>query len=337
MNLTQEERNQVRKQVQDAGYRAWENAGRKGTIVMATGVGKSKLAVKRVTELAEKWYPSSDPRPEILLVTPTEKLRDENWPAEFAKWGAGGHMENLVKRICFASLKNEKGNRYKLVILDEIHRLTFVNAEGFLEEGTITQFLSENICDEVMGLTATAPAKDRDTIKASIVEQIAPVCFNYPLDQAVADGIIPPYQIVVIMVPLERMVKEIKSGTTKNPFMTTEVSAYEYLNKQVMKAQIATKKNPNSQWAKSMYGARARFIANLPSKTRVARKLMENKMGTKRTIIFCGSIDQSRELCGQNVYNSSPEDKKRDMLTAFKNKEISYCGVVNAVNKPLFT
>jgi hypothetical protein len=178
-------------------------------------VGKSKLAVRRSVEIYTHWN-SIDERPEILLVTPTEKLRDENWPAEFHKWNAGPVMERLVKRICFASLKNEKGNKYKLVILDEAHRLTSVNAEGFLEQNSLTQFFADNMAEEVMGLTATEPDKDRDKVKYEIFQQVAPVCFRYTLDQAVSDGIIPPYEIRLIMVPLEKMLKEISAGTIQN-------------------------------------------------------------------------------------------------------------------------
>lgn len=335
MDTTQLDVNLIRQAVQDSAYRTWENAGRKGTIVMATGVGKSKLAVRRVEELAEEWFSAQGklPRPEILLVTPTEKLRDENWPAEFEKWGVRGYMENLVKRICYASLKNEKGNYYKLVIADECHRWTSLNAEGFREDDSLTQFLTDNLCDELMGLTATEPDMHRDKVKYDIVDQIAPVCFRYTLDQAVSDGIIPPYEIRIILVPLEKMLKEISGGTSKCPFKVTEQSKYEYINKQVMKAQIASRKNPNSKWAQSMYGIRMRFLCNLPSKTRVAKKLLEKVLKGKRTLVFCGSIDQSRQLCGDNVYNSSAEDKKRDMLTKFKSQEIDYLGVVRAVDE----
>lgn len=328
---TQEQVNQTRTMLQNVAYRAWENAGRKGTIAAATGFGKSYLAVKRATELCTEWYDSGKllSKPDILLVTPTEKLRDENWPAEFRKWGFS-HDLTMVKRICFASLKNEKGNKYKLVILDEAHRITSYNAEGFLKDGSLTQFFAENMAEEVMALTATEPDKDRDMTKYSILDQIAPICFKYTLDQGVADGLVPPYEIRVILVPLDNVTKNIPGGSKKNgTFLTTEASAYEYLNKQCKKA-FGTKKQGFIQ---AMTGKRAAFIRDLPSKTRVAKKVLEKVLPGKRTLVFCGGIEQSRQLCGENVYNSSPEDKPRGMLTAFKNQQIDYLGVVNAVNE----
>jgi superfamily II DNA or RNA helicase len=329
--MTQEERNQLKSLKQFDARQAWEAAGHRGTIAMATGVGKSKIAVDRVCELGDEWFQTEgqSPKPEILLVTPTEKMRDENWPAEFAKWGITGFMENLVKRICFASLKNEVGNKYKLVILDEIHRLTEYNSEGFKDSDLL--FLADNMAEEVMGLTATVPDPERDSMKALIINQIAPVCFNYPLDQAVADGVLPGYQIVIIQIPLDKIAKVIPGGTKLAPFKQTEAAAYSYLGIKLKKAFASKKKG----WIDALTGERRRMIATLPSKTRVLKKVIDRVVfgEKKRTIIFCGGIDQSRELCGLNVYNSSPEDKKRGMLEAFKKGDIDYCGVVDAVNE----
>lgn len=321
--------NLKRQAIQDMAYRAWEEKGRKGTIVAATGIGKSKLAVRRVTDIARSYTDDPPVKNIILLVTPTETLRDDNWPAEFKKWGALAYMDAMVKRICYASLKNEKGNHYRLVILDEMHHITENNAEGFRDQNTLTQFFTENLCDEVMALTATEPDPKRDIMKWYIAKQIAPVCFRYSLDQAVADGIVAPYQIRVILVPLDKVQRVIPGGTKDKPFMQTEFSAYEYLEKAIKKAFVTRKKG----FIQKMIGARLRFIINLPSKTRVAKKVLEKVLPGKRTLVFCGSIEQSRQLCGKNVFNSSKEDQKRDMLTAFKNMEIDYLGVVNAVNE----
>lgn len=326
---TKEEVAQLRTMVQQAGFTAWKNAGMKGSIVAATGVGKSRIAIMRCIEISESNPSLQHLCPPILLVTRTEKLRDENWPSEFVKWEAGSVMNRLVKRICYASLQKEKGNRYQLVILDEAHRLTSRNAEAFQEDNLLTVFFSENVADEVMALTATEPDKYRDLVKYQIFQQIVPVCFRYTRNQGIRDGIIPAARIKIIHIPLERVVKNIPAGTKKNPFMTTEQSAYEYIDKLTKKAQASKKIG----WAQAMYGKRRRFIADLESKNRVARKLMEKVCPGSRVLIFCGSINQSKQLCGANVYNSSREAKKADMLSQFKNRNIDYLGVVDAVNE----
>ena len=330
--MTKEERNIIRHGQQLKAYNDWLGAGCKGTICAATGFGKSYLAIRRIDYIATDWSStdgSQSTKPKILLVTPTEKLRDENWPSEFKRWGLPQYAQDMVKRICFASLKNEIGKKYKLVILDEIHRLTQYNAEGFKESDLL--FLADNMTEEIMGLTATVPDPERDSMKALIINQIAPVCFNYSLDQAVADGVLPGYQIIIIQVPLDKIAKVMPGGTKKAPFKTTELAAYNYITKN-LKVAHATKK---FAWADALTNKRRHMIATLPSKTRILKKVIDRiaHQDGKRTIIFCGGIEQSRELCGLNVYNSSPEDKKRNMLQEFKDGKINYLGVVDAVNE----
>jgi superfamily II DNA or RNA helicase len=337
MTKTPEEVSQIKSAIQDMAYTAWVNSGKKSTIVAATGVGKSRIAVRRCEEI---WSDTSaldlpigreDDIRSILLVTRTEKLRDINWPDEFKKWHAEESLV-LVKRICYSSLNKEKGNKYRLVILDEVHRLTQRNAEGFQEDNLLSVFFAENMADEVMGLTATEPDPKRDLIKSQIFEQISPVCFRYTLDQGIKDGIVPNSRIKIIQIPLERVVKNIPAGTKKAPFLATEQSAYEYMNKQVGKAQAAASKDPKKAgWAQSLYGARKRFISNLPSKNRVAKKIIEKVLPGNRVLIFCGSVDQSRELCGENVHNY--KDQKSGMLEKFKAEEIDYLGAIDGVNE----
>lgn len=324
--------NKIRSALQQAALDAWVAKGRRGTIAMATGAGKSKVFVEAVRQLYQEnqLFQRND---QALLVVPTIALRDKNWPKEFAKWNSTHIMETTVKRICFASLHLEKGP-YKLVGLDEGHRITGSNAKPF-NSGTAGSvfdvFNTQGFAEQVMALTATEPDPDRDKTKADILDAIAPVCFRYPLDQAIKDGIVSDYRIIVIMQPLEAILKEIPGGTVKNPFMTTEISTYGYLNKKAIQAAIAARKNPNSGWAKAAIGKRAQFIYDLPSKTRLAGKIMRRYCtGDKRTLVFCGSIDQSVKLCGENVYNSSTDDSALDKLI---NGKINTLGVVRALNE----
>lgn len=329
--------NYVRGLIQDQGYAAWEGAGFIGTLAVATGVGKSKIAVWAMIRLIKE-----NPNARILLVVPTEKLRDENWPEEFTKWKVSKVIMPRLKAICFASLSKEKNQKYDLVVLDEIHRLTELSATGFTREDDtgatgadgLRSFFQNNLAPKVLGLTATVPDIKRDPIKYHIIKEIAPVIFKYTLDQAVQDGVVADFEIRVIEIPLERVLKEIKGGTAQHPFMQTEVSAYEWLNKKVNQALAMSKGNPAMQKnAKFKLLERTRFIANLPSKERVAHLVLQKiHFGqNKRTVVFCGGIEQSRRICGQNVFNS--EDKSTGMLELFKAEKIDLLGVVNALNE----
>src|SRR6188768_819142 len=76
----------------EVSFKFHEN-GKKGAIDAATGVGKSYFAIKECIDLVSK-----RPQAKILLVVPTEELRDNNWKDEFEKWGAIDIYNNNLKR-----------------------------------------------------------------------------------------------------------------------------------------------------------------------------------------------------------------------------------------------
>lgn len=261
----------------------------------------------------------------IFIAVPFQDLRDSGWPEDMEKWyGEVGAQAWIfhVRAECYASLSKIEGEDFDLVILDEAHHLTPLNA----------QFFHQNKVGDILGLTATPP---RDATKNILMQNYCPVVFTYPLDQGVADGIISDFEIHVIEMDLDQYSKVIDAGTKAKPFKTTEQKHYEYLTTNLNKMFMLANKDTTGKYANLVKFAmmkRARFIYNLPSKTAMAKQLMDKLTGKgKRTLIFCGSIEQSRLLCGINVYNS--EDKKNDMLQRFKDKEIDTLGVVNAVNE----
>ena len=359
--------NEAKERVQFEALDMWHKTGRCGTIAAGTGFGKSRLAVMEVIKMASQ-NSFNGSEPEVLLVSPTEKLRDVNWPQEFEDWGASDLFNRHVKSICFASLRKERdllmttGKRYKLVILDEIHHLTMLNAEafstdGFEEDDILTDFFAAGLTDAVIGLTATEPDPNRDPNKARIIYQIAPVVFRYSLDRGVSDGLIADYEIRVIWSPLDDSKKVIPGGTKLKPFKVTEAGHYKYIQKSIQRSQIGIseafksmndgsidvftdmgalekvqkKINALKKQSERMVFARTRFIYNLATKTEVAVRALRFIAGQgKRTLVFCGSIAQSDYLLPGKTYHSKSGDAA---FNAFNAKHIDILGVVNAANE----
>lgn len=330
--------NSVKDEIQQQAHAVWLATGRNGTLACGTGFGKSRVAVLEIERMIENV--KFDGLQHILIVSPTEKLRDENWPAEFDKWGHSD-WACMIESICFASLKNKMNspNQYKLIILDEIHKLTSLSASAFIETGEdiLTTFMASNLADAVMGLTATVPDPKRDPEKAAIIAKIAPVVFTYSLDQGVADGMIADYEIRVIETYLDDSTKNITAGTKTAPFMTTEYAQYNYLEKQIKKyrAQAGGASNPKTKAGLeklAMFAtmARNRFIYNLPSKTALAAKCIKQISAGKRTLVFCGSIAQCELLLGDKVYHSKSGSVA---FNKFNAQQIDILGVVNAANE----
>ena len=119
----------------------------------------------------------------------------------------------------------------------------------------------------------------------------------------------------------------VAGGTKAKPFKTTEAARYKQLTKALQRATWM--KNDGAKFAAMQ--RRTQFLSNLQSKIWLSRDIMKSTMSKgERTLIFCGSIEQSVELCGENVYNS---DTNADKLTAFCDKAISYLGVCQALNE----
>ena len=282
-----------------------------GMIAMATGSGKSRVAV----ELAKYYYNPLDDYNAALLV-PTEKLRDENWQEEFEKWEAKNVWRG-TERLCYASASKIKDYDFPIVILDEGHNITELSSE----------FFSNNKVERTVLLTATPPS---DPVKKEILKSLGiKLVYEVTLDQAVRLGFVAPYKITVVSVALDNTTKNIPGGTKLKPFMTTESAAYAYHCKAIQQAMFD--KTPSGR-KRHQFAIlrRMQFIYKIPSKTEVIKFLLEKVIPQDdRSLIFCGSIEQAEAVC-PNRYHSKSGDKA---YNAFKAEEINRLSCVKAINE----
>jgi len=360
--------------IQQAGLLSYKQNNCCSLIAACTGSGKSRIGV-----LACEDAVNNRPEAKILIVVPTQKLRDKNWQDEFEKWGAMKIYKKNVVRCCYASLAKFTGEYFSLVILDEAHNITENNS----------QFFTNNSWFAILGLTATPP-KSGET--KQILNILCPTTFVYTLDQGVKHGVVAPYEIYIVKTKLDEIRRnitvELKDG---RKFNVTEKERYEFLckviddtrtklvqigeklkqfeecefyktqqyivddclkmKKKEFEAQLnkdvhledeilqqlfeyRTNKQQLEFWTnkhKFQMLDRMRFIYNLESKKEAAQYLLENFIDEDaKTIVFCGSIKQANELCGENVFHSSVKDTA---LIKFLNDLIKRLGVVEALNE----
>ncbi len=303
--------NKVREKVQGEAVQAVIN-NNGGMVAMATGSGKSRVAV----ELA-RCYVKSHTNSYGALLVPTEKLRDENWKEEFEKWESKDVWKR-IERLCYASASKIKGYDFPLAILDEGHNITELSSEFFLN----------NNVERTVLLTATPPT---DMVKRQILSDLdIKLVYELTLDQAVRLGFVAPYKITVITVPLDNVTKNIKGGNKANPFMTTEAATYAYCNKRVQQCYDGDQTSQGMAKMKFAILGRMQFIYKIPSKTAVIKFLLDKVIPKEdRTIIFCGNIEQAQEVC-PTWYHSKSTDVA---YKAFKNESINRLSCVKAVNE----
>jgi superfamily II DNA or RNA helicase len=300
-------------QVQKEAVSAIEANNGKGIVVMATGAGKSKVVI----DYALKHY--DNPYAKILLVVPTEKLRDVNWKNEFEKWGAG-HIYERVERSCYVSIHKIEDRKYDLVIMDEVHNITENNSS----------FFYQNEVTDVVGLTATLP---ENYIKRDILNDLnlRPI-YIVTVDDAVEWGLISPYRVTIIETRLNGVLRNVPAGNKNKPFMQTEQEAYSYVTKSIEMLKNNDFRSPSDDKRMQMLiFKRMRLIYNLETKKKIAQFLLDRVIPRdERTLIFCGSIEQAKKLNPYSFHSKSKDSKDFD---AFVSKEISRLSCVQSLNE----
>ena len=107
------QRNEIKDKIQRECLNIWYKKGCKGTLSLPTGVGKSRTGV-----LAAEYIVKNNPNAVILILTPTQTIRDSAWKDEFAKWGHSSIFENNVEAVCIQTACKYEGMMYDLVIAD---------------------------------------------------------------------------------------------------------------------------------------------------------------------------------------------------------------------------
>lgn len=301
--------------LQQEAIRLWVFNHCIGLVCAATGVGKTRIAILAMDHAYEKDGEDLD----ILIVVPFSELKDTGWPEEITKWERLHYMKH-IEITTYHSLATREKRKRSLIILDEAHHLTPNNARFFID----------NEQHRILSITATPPDAEFNEKTSEwephILSRLTPLVFNYTIKQATEEQMVSDYGIWVIDCFLDETVPYVKAGTPKKPFKTTESAQYNYMMREITKAQV----HDNTAKLNALYGERMRFLYNLYSKTEVAKRIIAKLGPEERTIVFCGSIKQAELLCGDNVYHSKSGKKA---LRAFKNKEINILGVCKAVDE----
>lgn len=333
--MMQEKRS--RKQVQNEAKLALENNEGSGQLIIATGVGKTKIAIDQIMDLLAEGIEPKD----ILLANFYVKLLEIAWKEEFIKWGGTEEIYNQFTKSTYVSLNKIKDRSFKLIVMDEAHHIT---------ENSI-KFFSQNLVERIIILTATRPLVGDE--KRGMLDSLAPVVFQYGIKDAVSDSNVSPFDICLIAVPLDNTNKYIKAGNKLKPFFVTEKTSYDYTQSLFIKNNIELKEakeaynlayhnGENTIFFRKKYDSlkklasilmfkRLHFIYGLKSKTNIAARIMQDIFNSQeRSVVFCGSIEQANNLCKEKVYHSKSKDES---LKEFIAEKSNLLGVVNSLNE----
>lgn len=136
---------------QQEALNAWVGAGKRGVIVLPTGAGKTIIALKAISDIN---VPTIVVVPTLDLVEQWSRKLTEEFNVEVGVFGGG---ENVLKPLTVSTYDSaylrveELGNRFPLIIFDEVHHLP---AQGY------SQIAEMFASPYRMGLTATYERAD---------------------------------------------------------------------------------------------------------------------------------------------------------------------------------
>jgi len=189
--------NEDKEKLQVEALNTWITSKHKGTIVVGTGVGKTKIGLMA---LKECYNASSDKENfSALIIVPTTNLRDNEWIQEINKWYP--ELLSLVEIECIQTAYKKIYN-VDLLIMDEIH--TTLSPEY--------KKVYNSTYKAIIGLTATEPHIEE---YGEILNGLCPIVFKLSLDEAVALHLISNFNVYNIPVSFTRVERAKYEAYTK--------------------------------------------------------------------------------------------------------------------------
>lgn len=268
------------------------------SVVLGTGVGKTLVGLNYIER-------NSTPLMKILVVAP-KKAIFQSWIDDAKKFG----MQHLLGRIVFTtylSLNKKDPKDYDIVCLDECHSL-LDSHRGFLQ-------LYKG---KVLGLTGTPP-RFKDSEKGKLVQEFCPVVYTFKADDAIENGILNDYQIIVHELYLSEE-KTFKVEMKNRSFMTSELQNYNYWG---------TRMDTGAGPIHILRVMRMKAMMEYPSKEKYAKLLFEDI--DSKCILFANTQDQADKLCPHSYHSNNP--KSEDNLEMFKLGKVKKLSTVLQLNE----
>ncbi len=295
---------------QDEALDAWRQAGRRGVVVLPTGAGKTVLALKAIEELGEA----------TLVVVPTLVLVDQ-WREELEEAfgvdvGVLGGGRRDVRPITVSTYDSASilaptiGNRFRLLVLDEVHHLPAPSYRriGFMYTAPYR-----------LGLTATLN-KDEGALDAT-TEMVGELVYESFVDD-LAGVHLSEYSIRTVQVPLsekERLEYDRRYSQYRG-----------YLQRRGIKIRSAkdyqrfvqrTGRDPEARRALLARNRAMDLAQNSSSKVEYLKGLLEENRDEK-AIIFTRHnklvYRVSREMLIPAITHQTPREEREEILDGFK-------------------
>lgn len=287
--------------------------GRNFIFELATGTGKSWLALEKIRQLSNN---IKGRFPDLLIVVPRNVLKD-NWSKEIDKWYPD-HCLN-IQYTTYASLEKYASQYWDFIIFDECHHLS----ARCLDIVNVMKFHYTILC------SATIPRSKKDEIK-NVLKTFT--LYKQDLRDVINADILPDPTVYLIPLHLDTTIKDQVYTYSKGPnIVCTEATYYNllssliqsYKNAYMRTYRISTK----NRW---LYLCNERLKWLSDRKVRYTEVLL-NALESYRTITFCNTIEQTEKL-GKYCINSKNKESSL-FLKSFNEGKINHITACNILNE----
>lgn len=272
----------------------WIKNGKFGILNLCPRFGKIRTSINILKHYA--------PHATVLIAYPDNKIKD-SWIADFE---AMGYDNPNVSYTTHLSLHKYKDYQFNLVIIDEIHLLSEAQIEACKD------LIAAN--DNVLGLTGTLSRWTEETLAQELDMM---VIAEYPIHQAVEEGVIVDYEITVLRVPLDNLTINDYKGKKR-----TEKKQFDNYGWVIDQME---RQGKNTMFLRL---GRMRIIQSSLAKLNATRRILENNPND-RILVFCG-VTKTADALGIPSYHSKSNEKQ--MFEDFASGKGNHMAVVKIGN-----
>lgn len=278
----------------------WLNHGRFGILNLCPRFGKIRTTINILKKLKPK---------NVLIAYPDNKIRD-SWKADFEELN---YNDDNVTYTTHLSIKKHLEEQFDLIVIDEIHLLSEAQIEATKE--MIDKHLEfSHMEGHVLGLTGTMT----EWTKRTLFEQLdLSVVAEYPIEQAVKEGVIVDYEITVIKVPLDNITINDYKGKKR-----TEKKQFDNYGWVIDQME---RQGKNTMFLRL---GRMRIIQNSLAKLNATKRILQNNPND-RILVFCG-VTKIADALGIPSYHSKSSEKQ--MFEDFASGKGNHMAVVKIGN-----
>lgn len=282
----------IRDQRQEEFADQWINSGCNGILHLCPRFGKIRTTINILKKTGYL---------KVLVAYPDKKIR-QAWDHDFDELQ---YNTNSIVYTTHMSLKKHVKENWDLVVLDEIHLLSPAQIE-------VCKDIPENT--PVLGLSGTLSSWTEKVLK---IELKLPVVAVYPIAQAIAEGVIADYEITVVRVHLDNLIKQ----RYKTQFLTEKAMFDRY-------GWIINKLEGQGRDAMFMRLGRMRIIQNSLAKQKKTIQMLD-EFKDERVLVFCG-VTHIADNLGIPSYHSKSSEK--NIFEDFMNGVGNHMAVVKIGN-----